>query len=128
MIQLVKLVIPLPLMTLNQYTLANRGSAFTGAKGKKNATWICQVYVYQAMQAGFKLENKPSNLRFDWYASNKKTDKDNIAFQRKFIFDGFIKSKLLKNDGWKEIGDWEDRFFIDKENPRVEITEITMTD
>lgn len=66
----------------------------------------------------------PASFKFDWYVENKKTDKDNIAFQRKFIFDGFIKAGLLKNDGWKEIGDWEDNFFIDKNNPRVEITQI----
>lgn len=70
----------------------------------------------------------PVDLRFDWYAGDKKTDKDNIAFQRKFIFDGFIKSGLLKNDGWKQIGNWEDYFYIDKENPRVEISQIKMAD
>jgi len=121
---MVKCIIPLPLMTLNQYTLANRGSKYTGAKGKRNATYICHSYCLKAMLKGFKLENKPANLRFDWYAADKRTDKDNIAFQKKFIFDGFIKAQLLTNDGWAEIGDWEDHFFIDKEKPRVEITEI----
>lgn len=115
-------------MTLNQYTLANRGSKYSGARGKKQATDICAYYVHNSMRKGFKFEKQPINLRFDWFVINKKTDKDNIAFQKKFIFDGFIKARLIENDGWKEIGNWEDRFYVDKKNPRVEITEIEMTD
>ena len=30
-------------------------------------------------------------------------------------------AKWLPNDGWTEIGDWEDEFSIDKDDPRVEI-------
>ena len=75
-----KVVIPLQLMTLNQYTNANR--------------------------------------------TNRRTDPDNIAFQKKFILDGFVAAGLLSNDGWGEIAGWTEKFHIvKKEFQRVEIKE-----
>ena len=29
--------------------------------------------------------------------------------------------KILKNDGWAEVTGFEDRFYVDKHNPRVEV-------
>lgn len=29
--------------------------------------------------------------------------------------------KILKNDGWAEVAGFEDRFYVDKHNPRVEV-------
>ena len=29
--------------------------------------------------------------------------------------------KILKNDGWAEVAGFEDRFYVDKRNPRVEV-------
>lgn len=118
-----KIIIPISgLMTLNQYTNENRRNRFSGAKKKKEATLICTIHTQKAMREGFSLDGLPTDFTFNWYAKNKQTDKDNIAFMRKFIFDGFIQAKLLENDGWKEIGNWQDRFHVDKDNPRVEIT------
>ena len=53
---------------------------------------------------------------------NKRKDKDNIAFAKKFILDGMIQAKLIQNDGWKEISGFTDEFHVDKNNPRVEVT------
>ena len=36
------------------------------------------------------------------------------------IFDTMVNIGWLQNDGWTEIGDWEDEFLID-DDPRVEI-------
>ena len=120
-----KIVIPLKgIPTLNEHDNENRGNRFGGAKMKKNATHICKVYVKDAMNKGFKLEKLPANLRFTWYAKNKRKDKDNIDFAKKYIFDGMVDAGLIDNDGWKQIGDWLETFEVDKDFERVEITEI----
>lgn len=119
-----KIIIPLPLMTLNEYTNTNRGNRYAGASSKKKATGICAVYTKQAMNKGFELGGFPADFEFHWYAKDRRTDKDNLAFQRKFIFDGFQDAGLIKNDNWATIGDWKDTFYLDKENPRVEIMQL----
>jgi hypothetical protein len=104
----------------------NRSNRYSGAKKKKQATNICSVHTQKAIQEGFKLKKLPADLQFDWYAKDRRTDKDNLAFQRKFIFDGIQKAGLIPNDNWEYVGDWIDRFHIDKDNPRVEIRQIEM--
>ena len=64
---------------------------------------------------------------YHWYEPNKRRDKDNISsFGRKIIQDALVKAKVLKNDGWGDIIGFEDRFYVDKKNPRiiVEIMEV----
>lgn len=120
-----KIVIPLKgIPTLNEHDKANRGNKYGGASMKKKATNICAVYVKQAMNKGFNFEDLPVNLKFDWYVKNRRKDKDNIAFAKKYIFDGMVQAGLIDNDGWKQIGDWEESFEVDKEFERVEIKEL----
>lgn len=104
----------------------NRSNRYSGAKKKKLATKICEVHTQKAIQDGFALGRLPADLQFDWYVKDRRTDKDNLAFQRKFIFDGIQKAGLIPNDNWEYVGNWIDRFHIDKDNPRVEIRQIEM--
>ncbi len=119
-----KIVIPLKgIPTLNEHDNANRSNRFGGATMKKNATNLCATYVRQAMNKGFELGELPVNMKFDWYCENRRVDPDNRAFSRKYIFDGMQSAGLIKNDNWKFTTEWTDAFFVDKENPRVEIYE-----
>lgn len=61
-------------------------------------------------------------IEIRWIEKNKKRDKDNIAFAKKFILDGLVKAGIIANDGWKEISGWSESFAVDKLNPRIEIT------
>ena len=115
-----KIVIKGPLPSLNEYTDDNRTHFHKGAKVKKNATRICQVYIQQAINKGLKLPRLPMDIKFTWYVKNRRKDKDNIAFAKKFVLDGMIASKLIENDGWAQIGEFRDAFDVD-ENERVEI-------
>ena len=118
-----KIVIPLPLMTLNEYIGAERGNRFNGARIKQQTTETVRLFVTRAMHDGVQFKwGKP--LRFDWYWYDKRTDPDNIAFQHKFVFDGMMAAGFLENDNWAHIVELHDRFFIDKVNPRVEVSEI----
>jgi hypothetical protein len=119
-----KIIIPLPLMTLNQYTNANRTHYHAGAKSKKKATELCKIHVLKAMREGFQLKELPANFEFVWYCKDKRTDKDNVSFQRKFIFDGMQSAGLIANDNWQHIGNWIDKFEIDKSFERVEIKQL----
>ena len=119
-----KVVIPLQLMTLNQYTNANRTNRYSGAKAKKQATEICRLHTLQSMAEGFKLHELPAEFEFNWFLNNRRTDPDTLAFQKKFILDGFVAAGLLSNDGWGEIAGWTEKFYIvKKEFQRVEIKE-----
>ena len=39
----------------------------------------------------------------------------------KYILDAMIETGLIKNDGWKNVEGFKDRFEIDKDKPRVEV-------
>jgi len=63
-----------------------------------------------------------SIFKFTWYMCNRRTDPDNVcAFARKVILDGMQKAGIIDNDGWKQVAGFEDSFYVDKDNPRVEI-------
>ena len=61
------------------------------------------------------------NILITWYMKDKRQDKDNIMAGTKFILDGLVASHVLKNDGWKEIGDIHHSFRVDKKKPRVHV-------
>jgi Holliday junction resolvase RusA-like endonuclease len=66
-------------------------------------------------------ELPPADYTITWYCKNKRQDKDNIMAGQKFIFDGLMAARKLKNDGWKQVRDVTHRFEVDKDNPRVEV-------
>lgn len=76
--------------------------------------------------AGTKIEK--GTIEFSWYEKNKRRDKDNVAFAKKFILDAMQEMGILENDGWQQVIGFSDYFFIDKENPRVEVVIKTEPD
>jgi len=61
------------------------------------------------------------DLDITWICKNKRKDKDNIAAGVKFILDGLVEAGVIKNDGWKQVGDINHSFKVDKNNPRIEV-------
>ena len=117
-----RIVIQGELMDLNNFIDKQRANRFGGANAKKKETDKCAIYIKQAMNQGLSVGKLPIHLNISWYMQNKRKDKDNIAFAKKFILDGMIQAKLIRNDGWKEISGFTDEFHVDKNNPRVEVT------
>lgn len=110
---------------LNELIEAERRNRFIGAKLKKQ-------YEAVVMRAARSLGNvefeEPVYMVYHWYEKDRRRDKDNIcAFERKVIQDALVKARYLSNDGWKNIAGFEDRFYVDKDRPRVvvEILEVT---
>lgn len=61
-------------------------------------------------------------MTYAWYEPNKRRDLDNVSsFGRKVIQDALVETRVLENDGWKNIVGFQDNFYIDADNPRVEV-------
>lgn len=116
---MVTLIINGQLPNLNDYTKACRANKFNGAKMKRDSERIITAYIMQQLKGvGF---NGTVKLNFRWYELNKRRDLDNICFAKKFILDALVKSKVIKTDSWQGVAGFTDEFFIDKENPRIEV-------
>ena len=121
------LTIPGRLPGLNEITRADRGTQkgyIVGNNLKRDSMHIVCLYAKQQRLKPFK---KQIDLTFHWHCANRMRDKDNILGGGiKIILDALQQAGIIKNDGWKEIGDINNKFSIDKENERivVEMVEV----
>lgn len=114
------LTIPGTLPNLNEYIAAERTNRHKGAKMKADSGNIVAVAIRQCMR-GVRIE-KPVFMEYAWIEPSRRRDKDNISsFGRKVIQDALVNTGVLKDDGWKEVVGFSDRFDVDKENPRIEV-------
>lgn len=102
---------------LNELIEAERRNRYAGAALKKQSE---SVVMHAARSLGKMRFTEPVYMVYHWYEPNRRRDKDNISsFGRKVIQDALVKSKILQNDGWNNIIGFEDRFEVDKKNPRI---------
>lgn len=106
---------------LNDYTSACRTNPYKGAQMKrKNEAKVIAAILEQLKRLRIK---KPVYMVYDWYEPNKRRDLDNISsFGRKVIQDALVETKALANDSWRDIVGFQDNFYIDTKNPRIEVT------
>lgn len=112
------LIIPGTLPGLNDYIKACRADKYAGADMKKTTEEFIGWEIRR------QLKNKcfiSVVITFSWYEPKKNRDKDNIAFAKKFILDALQEVGTLSGDGWGQVVGFSDEFYIDKDNPRVEI-------
>lgn len=119
-----KLIINGELVDLNNYINAERANRFIASKIKKEQTEI--VYWSCLEKRTRKVVEYPVKILFKWYTKDSKKDADNISFTKKFILDGMVEAKVLENDSRKFVNGFEDLFFVDKINPRVEVEFIKL--
>ena len=113
--------------TLNEYIKAMNRSKYAGNDFKKQYQKFCELYIMRDIR-GLHID-KPVFLKYKYYEQNKKRDLDNVAgFFHKVFQDALTACGVLNNDGWANITGFEDRFFIDAKNPRVEIEIIIDTE
>ena len=113
------LTIPGTLPTLNQYIAAERSNRYKAAKMKRDAEERIAIAVRQCMR-GVHIDN-PVQLDYLWVTKDKRTDRDNIAFAKKFVQDALVQCGVLKDDGWKYVVGFSDRFEVDKDDPHIEV-------
>lgn len=107
------------LPNLNDYTKACRSNKYVGAKMKKQAESHIISHIKQ--QIPDVRYEYPVKLSFRWYEKDKRRDLDNICFAKKFILDALVKAETIKTDSWQGVIGFTDEFYIDKENPRIEV-------
>lgn len=112
-----RLVISGSLPSLNEYIRAERSNRYQAAHLKKTT----QEHIRLALMAQCRHLHfdRPVKLTFVWTVPNKKKDKDNIAFAKKFIQDALVEMGVLQNDGWNDIESFADIFRIG--DPKVEV-------
>lgn len=105
-----ELIIPIPLITLNQYIFIERGNKFNAAKKKKELTAKVAQYA-KSLNIDF---NGLYDLEITWTTPNNKTDADNTYFAQKFILDGIVAAGKLKDDTRKHIRHISHKIFTEK--------------
>ena len=60
-----------------------------------------------------------ANIAFCWVEQSQRRDKDNVRMAAKFVLDSLVATKILPNDGWKQIGTLSDSFEVDGSKPGV---------
>lgn len=116
---MIKFIIPGVLPGLNEYINAERRNKYKAAKIKKQTEHLI-ILIARSKLRGVAIK-PPVTIHYTWVEPNKRRDKDNIAFAKKFIQDSLVKAKILPNDGWEHIEGFTDTFDVDKKNPRVEV-------
>lgn len=115
-----RLIIHGRLPGLNEYIDAERRNRYLGAKVKSDAERAIRAEI--AAQLRHVKIRQPVRMLYRWYESSRRRDKSNVcAYGRKVIEDALVGAGVLENDGWGEIDGFVDRFFVDGENPRVEV-------
>ena len=115
-----KLTIPGTLPNLNDYIAAERTNRHKGAKMKADSGNIVAAAIRQRLK-GVRID-KPVFMEYTWIEPSRRRDKDNISsFGRKVIQDALVSTGVLKDDGWKHVVGFSDRFEVDRENPRIEV-------
>ena len=114
------LKIPGELPDLNAYMNISRGNKFAAAKWKKTVENDLVVLI---RQQGLKPVKKyPVSIIYDWHCKDRRKDKRNISFGAKFVEDALQKAGIIRNDGWKELTDPEDNFYVEKWKPCIIVT------
>ncbi len=115
-----KLTIDREMCDLNTFIKALNAHYHAGNNIKQQETDY--VYLMALKQKIKPITQYPVVVNFEWYCANERKDIDNVAFAKKFILDGLVRAGVLVNDSRRYVIGFTDRFLIDKEQPRVEIT------
>lgn len=112
-----KLIIPHEFPSLNEVVDETKTHWSNYAKMKSGLTLLVKGLARREL----KPVNQRVHLRFAWYCRNRRRDPDNIASAKKFILDGLVTAGVLPDDSWKWIASFNDVFYVDQTNPRVEV-------
>lgn len=89
----------------NDYINACRRNRYAGAKLKEDTERLICMQICDR-----KPVDRAVRLRFTWHEGNRRRDKDNVAFAKKFILDALQKCGVLPNDNNLYIEGFEDVF------------------
>lgn len=107
------------LPNLNDYIKACRTNRYVGAKMKADVEAIITAHIKEQIP-NVHFEGTVE-LNFKWFEKNRRRDLDNISASKKFILDALVSNGTIVADGWKGVIGFTDNFYIDAENPRIEV-------
>jgi Holliday junction resolvase RusA-like endonuclease len=113
-----RLIIEGALPSLNEIIAAAKSHWAAYAKEKRQRTTSIALL---ATIAKLKPVSGPCVVRCLWYEKDRRRDPDNVRVGMKFVLDGLVEAGVLPSDGWAVITGLEDRFYVDKERPRIEV-------
>ena len=94
---------------------------------KRNNDEQCIFFIRQQLN-GVKI-TKPIVIHYDFYCQDKRHDRMNIASATDKSFqDALQKCDIIKNDGWDDVINCTFSFYIDRDNPRTEVTITELED
>lgn len=99
--------IPFRLMSLNEYIDLNRICKFEASDYKKKLESDIMMFLHGTV-------TEPVHVTFVWLEPNRRRDKDNVAFAKKFILDAMQKKGVLPNDNNRWITGFTDEFVYGK--------------
>ncbi|WP_066689097.1 RusA family crossover junction endodeoxyribonuclease [Christensenella intestinihominis] len=99
--------IPFRLPGLNEFLRAAKGNKYQAARIKKCVDQDIALFLHGKVE-------RPVHVTFVWLEPNRRRDKDNVAFGKKFILDALQKKGVLPDDGNKWISGFTDEFIYRK--------------
>lgn len=109
--------IPGTLPTLNEYVSKERTNRFMAAKLKSSTQELIQWNITKAPHFSGAVF-----VGFEWIRPNARSDKDNVAFAKKFVLDALQSRGVIKNDSWNLCTPLDLRFAVNKQKPRTIVT------
>lgn len=116
--------IPLRMPGLNEFLKEAYTSKYAAGAMKKEWTELTTLYARQAKLGHF---TEPIIVEFHWYEPNFKRDQDNVAFAKKFIFDGLQDKNypVISNDNHRWVKGFSDHFHYEgKEGVKIVMKEV----
>lgn len=108
--------------SLNEFIAATRTTKGKWHKGNTMKQECQENIAWQLQNQDDRQIDNPVYIKYEFYEPNKKRDLDNIAsFFIKVFQDALVKTGILKNDTWNYIEGYSIDFFVDKDNPRIEV-------
>ena len=106
---------------LNNY-LSSCGRHYqVGAKMKRDYMLIASNAIRKALPR-VKISGRVY-IHYRYYEKTKRRDPSNVSsFAVKVIEDALQQCGVITNDGWANIAGYSQDFFLDKNNPRIEVT------
>lgn len=115
-----KFVIKIKLPTLTEIIATSKEHWSQYARSKHKHTFdVALIIKSQKLKP---VKKYPIKIKFCWFVKDRRTDPDNLSSGgRKVIMDSLKTAQIIKDDGFKYISGFIDEFYVDKNNPRIEV-------
>ncbi len=115
-----KVIINGQFKSLNQYLQACGTHPQRGASMKRKDMVILEWEIRKQMPR--VVLQTPVKFIYKFFEPNKRRDKSNTAAYFIKIWEDALQAVgALKNDNWSGVDSWVTAFYVDKQNPRIEV-------